>query len=31
MQPITIDDIRRAQALMAGVVVRTPCAKSQTL
>ena len=31
MQAITIDDIRKAQALLAGVVVRTPCAKSQTL
>ncbi len=31
MQQVSFEDIRRAQAQMAGIIVRTPCAKSQTL
>ncbi len=31
MQQVSFEDIRRAQAQMAGIVVKTPCAKSLTL
>ncbi|MBT4491163.1 MAG: threonine ammonia-lyase [Rhodospirillaceae bacterium] len=31
MQQVSFEDIQKAQAQMAGIVVRTPCARSQTL